>query len=247
MPTISCATASSCVRAESSTTGSVYVEQPVSRTLRLRAGYMQTVSSGLVILDSTVPSPGSQTASTLLSGTGTARYRQFELTARASAGAEHEVFLSYVHSRATGDLNDFPGYIGSFPNALIHPNQVATLPTDLPDRFLAWGRLRLAHGFGLAPVLEYRSGFPYSVLDGQQRYAGVPNSARFPGFLSADARVWRDFKVNAKYSVRLSVSGFNLTNHFNPEATHWNTADPAYGQFFGERHRRFTADFDVFF
>jgi hypothetical protein len=74
--------------APSSTTGSVYVEQPVSRTLRLRAGYMQTVSSGLVILDSTVPSPGSQTASTLLSGTGTARYRQFELTARASAGAE---------------------------------------------------------------------------------------------------------------------------------------------------------------
>jgi hypothetical protein len=47
--------------------------------------------------------------------------------------------------------------------------------------------------------------------------------------------------------VRFSVSGFNLTNHFNPEATHWNTGDPAYGLFFGERHRRFTADFDVLF
>jgi hypothetical protein len=45
----------------------------------------------------------------------------------------------------------------------------------------------------------------------------------------------------------LSVSSFNLTNHFNPEAIHWNTADPARGLFFGERHRRFTADFDVLF
>jgi hypothetical protein len=105
----------------------------------------------------------------------------------------------------------------------------------------------LPRGFGLAPVLEYRNGFPYSVVDEHQRYAGIPNSDRFPNFLSADARVWRDFKVNDRYSVRFSVSGFNLTNHFNPEATHWNTADPAYGLFFGERHRRYTVDFDVLF
>jgi hypothetical protein len=230
-----------------STTATVYVEQPVTRNLRLRVGYLRSVSNGLVILDSSAPDPATQTAVTLLSGTGTARYRQFDLTARVRAGAKREMFFSYVRSRATGDLNDFAEYIGSFPNAIIHPNQAATLPTDLPNRFVAWGSLQLPLGFGVAPVLEYRSGFPYSVLDGQQQYVGVPNSQRFPNFLSADARVWRDFKVNPKYSVRLSVSGFNLTNHFNPEATHWNTADSAYGLFFGERHRRFTADFDVLF
>jgi hypothetical protein len=230
-----------------STTGSVYVEQPVTRSLRLRAGYLQNESDGLVILNSTVPNPATQTAAYLLSGTGTGRYRQFEVTARVRASENSELFFSYVHSRATGDLNDFAGYIGSFPNAIIHPNQVATLPTDLPNRFLAWGSLRLPHGFGMAPVFEYRKGFPYSSLDEYQRYAGVPNSRCFPNFLSLDTRVWHNFKVSNKYSVRLSVSGFNLTNHFNPEATHWNTADPASGLFFGERHRRFTADFDVIF
>ena len=230
-----------------STTGAVYVEQPVTRNVRLRAGYLQSVSNGLVILDSTVPDPATQTAATLLSGTGTARYRQFDLTARVRAGAKREMLFSYVRSRATGDLNDFAQYVGSFPNAIIHPNQAATLPTDLPNRFVSWGSLQLPLAFGLAPAFEYRNGFPYSVVNEQQRYVGVPNSKRFPNFLSADARVWRDFKVNAKYSVRLSVSGFNLTNHFNPEATHWNTADSAYGLFFGERHRRFTADFDVLF
>src|SRR5581483_7309918 len=230
-----------------STTGSVYVEQPVTRILLVRAGYLRSVSNGLVILDSTAPNPTTRMAETLLSGNGTGRYRQFDVTARLRSSHKRELFFSFVRSRATGDLNDFAGYIGSFPNAIIHSNQVATLPTDLPNRFVAWGSLQLPHRFGLAPVFEYRNGFPYSLLNEHQHYVGTPNSHRFPNFLSADARLWRDFKVNSKYSVRWAVSGFNLTNHFNPEATHWNTADPAAGLFFGAHHRRFTVDFDVLF
>jgi len=233
--------------APNSKTGSIQIEQPVTRFVRLRAGYMQTVSSGLVILDSTPPDPLTSSAQTLLAGTGTARYRQFELTARVRVGTKRQMMFSYVRSRSTGDLNDFAGYIGSFPSPIIHPNQVATSPADIPDRFLAWGTIHLPKGFGIAPVFEYHTGFPYVVTDARQNYVGIPNSTRYPNFLSADARFWRDFQVNSKYSVRLSISGFNLTNHFNPEAIHWNTADPAYGLFFGERHRRFTADFDVNF
>ena len=61
-----------------------------------------------------------------------------------------------------------------------------------------------------------------------QNYVGVPNSdaTRFPGFFSADARLMRDFKVSTKYTVRLSVTGYNLTNHFNALAIHNNMADP---------------------
>jgi hypothetical protein len=76
---------------------------------------------------------------------------------------------------------------------------------------------------------------------------GAPNANRFPIFLSVDSRFSKDVKVNPKYTVRLSVSAYNLTNHFNPEAFHNNTGDPAYGLFFGQRGRRFTADFDVIF
>ena len=230
-----------------SKTGSIQLEQPITRFVRLRAGYMQTVSSGLVMLDSTLPDPATNTAATLLSGNGTARYRQFEISARVRAGEKRELMFSYVRSRSTGDLNDFANYIGSFPSPIIHPNQVATSPTDIPNRFLAWGTVHLPRGFGIAPVFEYRSGFPYVTTNALQSYVGIPNLTRFPDFLSADARVWRDFQVSKKYSIRLSVSGFNLTNHSNPEAVHWNTGDPAYGLFFGDRHRRFTADFDVNF
>jgi hypothetical protein len=53
--------------------------------------------------------------------------------------------------------------------------------------------------------------------------------------------------LTPKYAVRLSITGFNLSNHLNPEAVHNNIADPAYGYFFGHRGRRFTADFDFIF
>jgi hypothetical protein len=53
---------------------------------------------------------------------------------------------------------------------------------------------------------------------------GVPNQHRFPNFLSPDAQLSKDIQVNPKYAVRLSVSSFNLTNHFNPEALHSNAA-----------------------
>jgi hypothetical protein len=80
-----------------------------------------------------------------------------------------------------------------------------------------------------------------------QNYAGDPNSHRFPNFLSIDSRFSKDVQVNPKYAVRVSISGFNLTNHFNPEAVHNNLADQALGFFFGHRGRRFTADFDFLF
>jgi hypothetical protein len=230
-----------------SATWNVQVEQPLTRRVKLRAGYMSNLSDGLVLLNRSVPDPVTGAAATVLSGIGQSRYRQLELTTRVGLGHARQLFFSYVNSRARGDLNEFSSFIGSFPIPIIHPNQFGNLPTDLPHRFLAWGRVPLPAGFGVAPVVEYRTGFPYATLDQFQHYFGVPNQDRFPHFLSADARVWKDIPLNPKYSVRFSVSGFNLTNHYNPEALHWNTADPAYGQFFGQRGRRFTMDFDVLF
>jgi hypothetical protein len=73
----------------------------------------------------------------------------------------------------------------------------------------------------------------------------MASHTRFPDSFSLDAKLSKDFKINSKYSVRLSVSGMNLTNHFN--ALHSNIADPQYGAFFGNYNRRFLADFDILF
>ena len=97
------------------------------------------------------------------------------------------------------------------------------------------------------PKIEYRTGFPYSSLDARQLYVGLPNQSRFPSYISVDARLSKDVKVSEKYTLRFSIVGSNLTDHFNPISVHANSADPQYGVFLGEYRRRYTADFDVIF
>ncbi|MES1258093.1 MAG: hypothetical protein ABUS51_06670, partial [Acidobacteriota bacterium] len=193
------------------------------------------------------PDPVTGFGSNLLTGNGQSRYRQLDVTARVRLNDRRQLFFSYVHSNARGDLNDFSTYLGTFAAPVLRNDQFGNLPADLPHRFLTWGLVQLPWGFRIAPLVEYRSGFPYAVTDAAQNWIGAPYSSRFPTFFSVDARVSKDFRVTPKYTLRLSVSSYNLTDHFNPEAVHGNIADPAYGSFLGQRGRHFTADFDVIF
>ncbi len=223
---------------------SAQLEQIVSPRIRLRAGYLQSQSDGLVVLN-----PGfvqGQNA-LVLSGSGSSLLKQIELTGAFRAWDAGDFFLSYVRSRATGNLNEFSNYLANFPPAVVLPDAFTNLPGDIPNRVVAWGSFRFPWKFRLTPKAEYRSGFPYSRVDVLQRYVGIPNAARFPDYLSIDARVSKDLKINDKYSVRFSVSGTNLTDHFNPVSVHANTGDPWYGTFFGEYRRRYTADLDFLF
>jgi hypothetical protein len=186
----------------------------------------------------------------VLNGDGSSRYRQAEITARLGWKEGEQLVFSYTHSRAEGSLNVFDNFVGNFATPFIRPDVYSNLPGDLPNRFLVWGRTAV-HFWKLQalPIVEYRSGFPYTAVDALQNYVGIPygDATRFPHFFSADTRLMRDFKVTAKYTVRLSVTGFNLTNHFNALAVHDNIADPQYGVFFGNYHRRYRFDFDFLF
>lgn len=224
--------------------GNIRLEQTVTSGLRLSASWLQSRSSGLIVLTPEVtPSMNAY----LLNGGGKSSLDQLETTAAVRAGRESRIYLSYVRSHATGNLNEFSTYLGNFPPAIILPDAHTTLPGNVPNRFLAWGTVSLPGRFHIMPRIEYRSGFPWSAVDAMQNYVGVPDTRRFPGYLSADAKVTRDFKVSDKYTVRIGVTGSNLTNHFNPVSVHSNTADPAYGVYFGEYRRRYTVDFDVIF
>ncbi len=225
---------------------SVQIEQPFTRFLKLRATYLHNDSDGLVVMNQTPPD-ATNTAAYLLEGSGVSRYRQFDLTAQIRLREDRLFFFSYVHSLALGDLNDFGQFLGSVTAPIIRPNQYGTLGTDVPNRILLWGVAKLPSKFQAAPTIEYRTGLPYSDLTALQQYAGIANSNRFPSFISVDLRLSRDFQVTPKYAIRPSVTGFNLTNHLNPEVIHNNSADPAFGYFFGHRGRRFTLDFDFIF
>jgi hypothetical protein len=225
------------------TTWNAQLEHAFPKLLKLRAVYTDNRSVGLIVLD-----PNFRAGEIVLNGNGESRFRQLELTSKATWSHDGQLVFSYTHSTTQGNLNEFDNFFGNFPTPLVRPNVYAYLPGDIRNRLVVWGHVDPhLKNFQIYPIVEYRNGFAYATTDFLQRYVGIPfsNSTRFPNFFSADARLSRDFKVNPKYTVRLSVTGFNLTNHFNALAVHSNTSDPYYGTFFGNYHRRYRFDFEI--
>ncbi len=223
------------------------MEHAFARLVRIRAVYTDSRSVGLVALE---PGVLDATNEIVLNGDGKSRYRQLELTARFAWKEGQQLTVTYTRSRAEGNLNTFDSFLGNYPTLLVRPNLYSNLPADIPNRFLAWGRVNTrVWSLRALPIVEYRNGVPYAKLDALQNYAGVPysDSTRFPNFFSADARLMRDFKVFSKYTVRLSLTTFNITNHFNALVLHNNVDDPQYGVFFGNYHRRYRGDFEIVF
>ncbi len=234
------------------------VEHIFSKLLRVRVNYQSSNSSGLVTITPQIFQNG---AAMVLGGNGQMRYRQLEVMTKLSWSEGQTLYLSYVRSRARGNLNEFNNYLGNFPYPVVRPDQYNNLPSDLPHRFLAWGTVKLPWKLRLSPLIEWRSGLPYAVFDERQNYVGQPYSdkTRFPQFFSLDGRFIREFQINKIVDsmfkrklkdptfVRVSVSIYNLTNHFNPPSVHNNIADPQFGLFFGQNKRRFRLDFDLVF
>ena len=180
---------------------------------------------------------------------GYASYRALELTSRFNIKKDDAIYLSYVRSRSRGNLNDFNSYFGDLGWPIIRPNQYSNLAFDLPNRLLAWGKISLPRRASISPIFEWRSGFPFSVRDEKQDYVGIRNSdsTHFPRFLSLDVELAKEFQVTKKYGMRLSLLGFNLTNHFNPRDVRSNLADRQFGEFFASYRRYFTGGFDILF
>ncbi|HLJ17148.1 MAG TPA: carboxypeptidase regulatory-like domain-containing protein [Bryobacteraceae bacterium] len=222
----------------------VQIEQILLPTLRVRASYLQSRSDDLIVLNPQIMKGGN---ALVLNGNGTSQLKQLEVTAATRDSHDDLLYISYVRTHAAGSVNDFNNYLANFPPPVILPNYYTSMPGDVPNRFLTWGTIHLPWKLQVMPKVEYRTGFPYSSVDARQQYVGIPNQSRFPGYLSVDARISKDIKVSDKYTLRFSVIGSNLTDHFNPISVHANTADPLYGVFFGEYRRRYTADFDVIF
>jgi hypothetical protein len=218
---------------------SVQADRRVGRLLLVRGGYLESVSEGLVVLEP-------RERSLAMAGSGRARYRQVELISRLSWREDQELFFSYVHSRSRGNLNDFAEFVGDFPSPLVRPDVYATATGNIPHRLLVWGIVPVRKMWKVAPVVEWRSGFPFSPADAAQNYAGVPNSRYFPNFFSLDLRVGRDIHLRG-HGFQVSFSLFNLTNHWNPDSVRLNIADPQFGEFLGQHRRRYRLDFDFLF
>jgi hypothetical protein len=222
------------------------LERAITRLVTLRVKYLQSLLRDMITIQ---PQVIQNQNAFVLGSSGSARTRQYEFTARIGAEGRRQFFLSYVRQYARGDIGDASGYIGDFPFPIVRQNLVASLPSEIPNRFLLWGTYALPRKMRMMPQIEYRNGFPYQPTDVYQQYhtPGPGAQYRFPGYFSFDLRGSKDVQVTPKHAIRLSVTIQNLTNHFNPLEVHSNIDDPQYGTFFGNNHRRVLLDFDFLF
>ena len=221
-------------------------ERAVNRFLLLRMRYLQSHEQDMITLQ---PEVVQNQNAFVLGASGWARTRQAEFTARIGAVSNRQFFFSYVRQYAYGDISDANSYLGNYPFPVVRQNLIASLPSEIPNRFLLWGSYALPRKFLVTPHAELRNGFPYQPTDVFQQYLATTYGPqyRFPRYFSLDLRVSKDIQVNPKHAVRVSGTISNLTNHFNALEVHSNIADPLYGTFFGNYDRRFVLDFDVLF
>ncbi len=101
----------------------------------------------------------------------------------------------------------------------------------MPHRLLAWGIWTLPKDIEIGPGFEWRSGFPYTVLDAQYVPVGERNrGGRFPNFFSFDVRVTKGVTIKGR-KIRVGVQAFNLGSHFNPRDVVANLGSPRFGEF----------------
>jgi hypothetical protein len=151
----------------------------------------------------------------LLAGTGESDYRELQVSGRKTWPNESQVFLSYVHSSAVGELNDFGSLFTNLDAPLLEPGARAPIAADVPHRFRGWATFSLPLRTVVSPSIEWRTGFPFSRLDAFQHYAGPPNTERFPPYFSADMTAFKTFDLFGR-KADLGLQLFNVTGHFNP-------------------------------
>jgi len=160
---------------------------------------------------------------------GSSVYREIEISGRRRWDGDQQLFISYVRSSGRGEFNEFATLFQQLAVPLIQRAGVTRLPTDARDRIIAWGTANLPYRVVVSPVVEWRSGFPYTVVD--QRYVAVETNVRsFPAFMATDLVIYKTFTVK-KRSADLGIQLFNATNHFNPRDVHAVTGTPRLGEF----------------
>ena len=166
----------------------------------------------------------------LAESTGSASYRELQLSVRRTWEHDQQLFVSYVRSSSRGELNDFSALYRALAVPLVQPGGVSQLATDAPHRVLVWSTFDLPRRVVISPVSEWRSGFPFSKVDHRYFYADTPNSRSYPAFFSVDMVVYKTFTVK-KRSADLGIQVFNITNHNNPRDVYSVVGAPRFGDF----------------
>jgi TonB-dependent receptor-like protein/carboxypeptidase family protein len=171
-----------------------------------------------------------------LTTSGTSRYKELEATTRY-LGERRDMTVSYVWAKGSADLNNYDLFFGNFRNPIVRANENNLIPTDVRHRLLVRGTLGLPGKWDFAPILELRSGFPWSAVDEFQDFIGPRNrTGRLPAVRTLDFTIARPWRVK-KYRIRAGVKVYNAFGASAERDVQNNLASPDYGRFFNPIER----------
>jgi outer membrane receptor protein involved in Fe transport len=224
------------------------VDHQLNNRLLLRLGYEERSTRRDFVLEPVVIQSTPDEGLLLLQNSGRSRYRELQAVARFRFQEGRNIYLSYVRSEARGNLNDFNTYFGNQKHPVIRPDEYAKQPYDVPNRLLFWGDFGLPFDIVATPVLDWHSGFPFSLINEQQDFVGPRNEGgRFPQLTTLDLLVTKGLSIpfrGKKYKGRAGLTLFNITNHWNPRDVQNNIDAAQFGTFYNSAGRSVRLKFE---
>jgi len=190
-------------------------------------------SHGFAYVDQQPAQPG---GTFLLEDNRKDRYRSATVSLRHVFSEDMEIYGAYTRSLAHSNqvLNPTLGSI------FYVAQQSGPVAWDAPNRLVSWGWAPThIWAIQLSYFLEYRSGFPYSVINLQQQLVGPPNSSRFPDYLSLNIGLEKKFGFRG-YLWGVRAEAVNILDRQNPDVVVNNLDAPNFGTFEGGQGRAFT-------
>jgi hypothetical protein len=164
------------------------------------------------------------------------RYIAGEAWVRRAFGEKAQIEVDYTRSRASSNEVLDP----TLAQLILAPQQPGSLLWDTPNRFVSSGWTPIPFwGLLVSGFLEYRTGFPFRVVNELQQLAEPVNSRRFPGYFSLNLSLEKRFKFKGhEWAVRLT--SVNVTGHNNPDTVVNDVDAPNFLAMSGGQHRAFT-------
>jgi hypothetical protein len=212
--------------------GNVEWDQRFGRRVLLKLAFLQRQGSHEYVL-----TPSEPARELRLTSTGESRYKELEWTTRYLGGGRRDLTFAYVWAKGTADLNSYDQFYGNFRNPIIRANEHNLTPTDVRHRVLVRGNIGLPGQWDFAPVLELRSGFPWSTVDEFLDFVGPRNRAgRLPAVRTLDFTLTRPWQFK-KYKFRAGLKIYNAFGVSAARDVQNNITSPDYGGFFNPIER----------
>lgn len=164
------------------------------------------------------------------------KYDALTVTMRRAFKDEYALFASYTRSSArTNAVIDL-----ALDTILFARQSGGPMEWDAPHRVLSWGWLPLVKKFDFAYALEWRTGYPFSLINQEQQLVGMPNTRRFPDYFALNMHIERRFPLfGLNWAVR---AGFNnITNRPNASEINNNLDSAQFLQLGGIQGRTLNA------